>query len=75
MKKAFYIPTILAFLMISVHSNAQNLLNTPESVVFDTMSNHYFVSNYSNGTVVEIDENGVQSYFATGQGNCAGLHI
>ncbi|MCP4583817.1 MAG: T9SS type A sorting domain-containing protein [candidate division Zixibacteria bacterium] len=52
---------------------AQNLLNNPESVVFDTLHNRYMVSNFGDGTIVEIDEFGNQSYFDTTLTRIAGM--
>jgi hypothetical protein len=50
----------------------QNLLLNPESVAFDYQNNRYLVSNVGDGAIVQIDSNGVQSYFAQGLGFCAG---
>jgi sugar lactone lactonase YvrE len=54
---------------------AQNLLNLPESAVFDTLFNRYLVSNWGTGTIVQIDSNGVQSNFVGPEGCQAGLEI
>lgn len=57
---------------------SQNLLNNPESIVHDAAYNRYLVSNWGDGAIVQIDSNGVQSYFNTdfqGNHNFAGLHI
>jgi sugar lactone lactonase YvrE len=59
-------------------SNAQNLLNNPESVVFDSDRNRYLVSNWGDGAIVQIDSTGIQSYFSTAIQNkyrVAGLYI
>jgi hypothetical protein len=42
---------------------AQNLLNGPECVAFDSMRNRYLVTNVWDGKIVEIDSNGVQNYW------------
>ena len=62
-----------------IHSlSAQNLLNNPESVVFDSLNNRYLVSNWGDGAIVQIDTIGVQSYFTTALQNLfnlAGMYI
>ena len=72
------IRSIIFFIcLLNVSSNAQNLLNNPESVVFDYVRNRYLVSNWSDGAIVQIDS-GVQSYFSTAlqnKYNVAGLYI
>jgi len=44
-------------------ATSQNLLNSPECVAFDSVRNRYLVTNVGDGLVVEIDSNGVQSYW------------
>jgi hypothetical protein len=59
-------------------SFAQNLLNNPESVVFDSLHNCHLVSNYGDGAIVRIDSNGTHTYFSTellGQYGLAGLYL
>ena len=51
------------------------LLNNPESVVYDSLRDRYLVSNWNTGHMVQIDSNGVQDYFVVGQHCYAGLHI
>jgi hypothetical protein len=61
-----------------IPSNAQNLLNNPESVVWDAPRNRYLVSNWGDGAIVEMDEGGAQTYFSTllqNQFQLAALHI
>ena len=62
---AVYMLTLSSLLILfSVNELcAQNLLNRPESVVFDSVYNRYLVSNWTNGSIVQIDSNGVQDYF------------
>jgi hypothetical protein len=52
-------------LLITCNGIAQNLLNNPESVVFDSPRNRYIISNWGNGAIVQMDSNEVQSYFNT----------
>lgn len=44
----------------------QNLLNQPESVVYDAGNNRYLVSNQGNGNIVAIDSAGSQTLFHSG---------
>ena len=71
--------TILSFFLIILASSqlifGDNLLNYPESIVFDQLNNRYLVSNYYQGKIVEIDSLGEHYYFKENLGNCAGLHI
>jgi sugar lactone lactonase YvrE len=63
---------------IATEPMAQNLLNEPESVVYDSTMDRYLVSNFGNGAIVQIDNNGVQSYFNTElmpYYNVVGMHI
>jgi hypothetical protein len=46
--------------------NAQNLITSPECVVYDAANNRYLVSCFYAGKVVAIDSNGNQSYFTEG---------
>ena len=46
-------------------AGAQNLLNGPESVIYDAARDRYLVSNWEDGAIVAIDNGGAQSYFST----------
>ncbi len=72
--KSFLI-TMILFLTGSL--GAQNLLNSPESITFDTLNNRYLVSNVRDSNIVQIESDFVtQSYFKTDLGGpCAGNHI
>ena len=68
---------IILFFVTIVHiSNfacfAQNLYDQPESVAYDSLLNRYFVSNYGDGTIVEIDSLGNEFYMYMGLGHCFG---
>ena len=65
---------ILIIFCIPLFLSAQ-LLNAPESVVYDEMNNRYLVSNVNTGNIVAIDENGNQTNFATEQPSVRGIHI
>jgi hypothetical protein len=66
-KNVFTGSQLLMFLILLITCNgiAQNLLNNPESVVFDSPRNRYIISNWGNGAIVQMDSNEVQSYFNT----------
>lgn len=56
----------------------QNLLNNPESVVFDQGSSTYIVSNWGDGSIVRYYQDGTQEYYNTdfqGVYQIAGLYI
>lgn len=69
--KKFFIILIIIILIVPL-TIAQNLLSGPESVAYDQVHDRYLVSNFTNGTIVEIDSEGNQNYFATGFGHCLG---
>jgi len=52
-----------------------NLLNIPESVVYDSVYNRYLVSNIGDGNIIQIDSGGHQSYFNTELNLSIGIHI
>ena len=58
--------------ILSISSNAQNLLNGPECVSYDSLNNRYLVSNYNDGNIVAIDSAGYQSYFKQRSGHALG---
>ncbi len=52
-----------------------NLLNNPESVVYDSVFKRYLVSNCGDGNIIQIDCLGQQDYFNTELTYTLGLHI
>ena len=52
-----------------------NLLNNPESVVYDAPRCRYLVSNWADGNIIAIDSTGAQTPFNTEMDQAAGLHI
>ncbi|UCC78989.1 MAG: T9SS type A sorting domain-containing protein [Candidatus Zixiibacteriota bacterium] len=65
---------LLAMIAISSPSaSAQNLLNNPESVVYDSLHDRYLVSNFGDGSIVAIASDGTQSYFDTTLTRIAGI--
>jgi hypothetical protein len=65
----------LSFLFLNPTTFSQNLLNNPESVAFDSLYGRYLVSNYQDGSIVQLDPDGNQSYFITGLDHCLGNTI
>jgi len=76
-KRKFVNSTVMVLMCLLTVGNAftQNLLNGPESIVFDTKNECYFVSNWENGTIVRIGKDNVQKVFKSGLTHCAGLLI
>ena len=70
-------PLIALSLLISatcvIDLSAQNLLNNPESVVYDSLQDRYLVSNFGDGSIVAIWSDGTQSYFDTTLTRIAGM--
>ncbi len=56
-------------------AQAQNLLNKPEHVAYDSLHQRYLVSNYGNGKIVSIDHSGNQTAIIEGLTGCLGIHI
>jgi len=50
-------------------------LNNPESVVYDSFNSRYLVSNFGNGSIVQIDSTGTQSLYLLSVQSQGGLHI
>ena len=69
---------ILILIAGAISARAQNLLNNPESAVYDSLHHCHLVSNWGTGAIVRIDSSGAQSYFSTelmGQYRLAGLYV
>jgi len=73
MKKIYLLFYLIIMCIYSV--NAQNLLNNPESVVYDLSHDRYLVSNWTDGNIIQINNLGQQSYFNQVLESTAGLHI
>ena len=52
-----------------------NLLQGPESIIYDSLYSRYLISNYLTGTILERDLFGNLTYFNTDFTHIAGLHI
>jgi len=76
MFKATAVSIFTILLLFPALLSGQNLLNEPESVVYDSLYNRYLVSNWGDGNIIEIDMDGNQAVFCTLTGSSlAGLHI
>jgi sugar lactone lactonase YvrE len=65
----------ILILLCSSHLSAENYLDGPESVNWDSLHTRYLVSSFSNGRIVAIDTLGNQSIFIDGLGYALGNHI
>lgn len=72
---AFFAVLSMSLGLYLPEAKAQNLLTNPESVVYDSLRDRYLVSNFGDGSIVQIDSQGNQSYFSTALPRIAGLHI
>lgn len=75
MKFGKYVLASLLIILSNFTPAFAQLLNYPESVVYDSSHSRYLVSSWDTGNMVQIDSSGNQDYFVTGQYCCAGLHI
>jgi hypothetical protein len=60
---AFFAALLTSLSFCLPWAEAQNLLSNPESVVCDSLQDRYPVSNFGDGSIVQIDPRGNQSYF------------
>ena len=67
--------SVLFALLISSSAVMAQLLENPESVVYDSLRHRYLVSNWNTGHMIQIDSDGVQDYFIISQQCYAGLQI
>jgi hypothetical protein len=56
-------------------TEAQNLLNGPESIIYDSVGNRYFVTNINSGDIIQIDADGNYSVYYHGLRSTYGLEI
>ncbi len=73
-----YILTLIIVVLFNYCGyNQTNLLNNPESVVYDSVNFRYLVSNNGNGKIIQIDSIGNQSYYPMGitANSLAGMYI
>lgn len=65
---------LLTTLMIPNLSYSQKF-KMPESAVYDTLTKRYFVSNFGDGSIIEIDSTGEKTYFKKGLSKALGILI
>ncbi len=65
----------ILILLCSSHLLAENYLDGPESVNWDSLHTRYLVSSFNNGRIVAMDTLGNQSLFIDGLGYAYGNHI
>jgi hypothetical protein len=63
MRRDFILLICLTLLTLPTIATAQNLLNGPESVAFDSLRNRYLVNSLRNSKLVQIDMDEVQSLY------------
>lgn len=69
------ITLLIVVLVNSMSLKAQNLLNQPEHVTYDSVHQRYLVTNYGNGNIISIDLEGNQQVAISGITKCLGIHI
>ena len=62
-------------LLVFAVSIFAQLLDLPESIVYDEARDRYLVSNFGDSSIVQVDSDGEMSYFSTELTRIAGLHI
>ena len=67
--------TLTVLILAAFVLNAQSLLSGPQKIVIDKEHIRYLVSNYNNGALVAIDNEGTQEYFVQDAGFIDGLEI
>jgi len=67
----------LIFLIVLIFSTiiSAQVYKVPESASYDSRSKRYFVSNYGDGNIIQIDSTGTRSYFKTGLSKSLGMII
>jgi sugar lactone lactonase YvrE len=70
--KAFFIYLIT---LLFIYNLSAQEFNVPESATFDSQSNRYFISNYGDGNIIQIDSLGEKSFFQKGLSKTLGMVI
>jgi len=65
----------LIALLIPGTVRPQGLFSQPEGMTYDPVGDRWFVSNYGDGAIVQIDKQGEQTYFSTYATSALGMHI
>lgn len=72
--KQTLILSILSFILFPGIIIAQVFAH-PESIVYDSGSKTYFISNNKNGSIVKIDDKGIESLFVSGYVSFLGISV
>jgi hypothetical protein len=75
-KQILPLVTLFLLLFIFVHTEiafTQNLLDEPESIVYDAKYKRYLVSNVGHGKIIQIDSSGTYSIWNEDQASIRGL--
>lgn len=73
-KALIYTPALIIFI-ISSYCYSQNLLDLPESIIYDSSHHRYLISNYGTGDIIQIDSTGQQGPFVSNANAIQGLEI
>ena len=65
---------LIIMFILPVFSFSQKF-KMPESALYDTVTNRYFVSNFGNGSIIQIDSTGEKTYFKKGLSKVLGILI
>jgi hypothetical protein len=65
----------ILILLCSSHILAENYIDGPESVSWDSLNTRYLISSFNNGRIIAMDILGNQSLFIDGLGQAYGNHI
>jgi hypothetical protein len=79
MNTKIYIVLVLLISLVNLFSTkicyGQSLLSMPESIIYDINHHRYLISNCGTGDIIQVDSNGIQSYFVQGKNAIQGLEI
>ncbi|MFZ5433212.1 MAG: T9SS type A sorting domain-containing protein [Calditrichota bacterium] len=71
--RTVYFAVLMCMIGGSIAAYAQDYLNNPESMVFDEDHDCWYVSNYGDGKIIQMDAEGHQTIFSDTLGAVAGL--
>lgn len=67
--------TILLMIFILSVSLKSQEFKSPESAAYDPFQNRYYISNFGDGNIIEVDSNGFRHYFKKGLAKSLGMII
>lgn len=69
-------PSFILILIFTFFALAKSQeFKAPESAAYDPIQNRYFISNFGDGNIIEVDSNGVRHYFKKGLAKSLGMII